>query len=117
MTLTKSEEIESYRQFLAGLPRNGYLADILAGTDKEVEALIRSDLGWPLSVAQNIEARRYADEELAKVVAKADQARAQLRDTQAELLRCQKWAAECLDNANAIADRARRVVNKPVAVQ
>lgn len=60
--MTKTEEIAHYRAFVEALPRNSYLADILAGTVPWVEANIRDDISWPLPLESTMQEARRGQE-------------------------------------------------------
>lgn len=50
--MTKDQEIDLIARFVGELPSGTYLADLLANIPAECEALIKSDLAWPLTIRQ-----------------------------------------------------------------
>lgn len=100
--LSKEQEIALLRDFVASLPRNSYLADMMQGIPQEAERLILSDLAWPLSAASNLEARRHEDEALAKV-------RQEVRDAHTALNRVLAQVQRADDTLREIRTTARKL--------
>jgi hypothetical protein len=48
-TLTKQNEIDAFRAYVAAQPRGSYLAAILKGADAYVEGQIRNDFAFPIA--------------------------------------------------------------------
>jgi septal ring factor EnvC (AmiA/AmiB activator) len=102
--MSKQEEIDLIRAFVAdSVPRNSYLATLLAEIPAECEKLIRSDLAWPLSVAANHEARLAADAELESVQKKTREASRELAKLQVAIDRASSTLKELRDSARKIA--------------
>lgn len=51
MTPSKEQEIQQYRDFVAGLHPNSYLRSILRDTVEEIETMIRDDFAFGYSLA------------------------------------------------------------------
>jgi hypothetical protein len=97
---TKAEEIAHYRQFVESLPRNSYLADILAGTVELVEREIRSDMASPL-IHQSVAARLAAEAETQAVQRQVIAERAALQQAERDT----RKARETLDELRQMARR------------
>ena len=101
--LTKTQEVDHVTRFVADLPRGSYLADLLADLPTECAALIRSDLSWPLTVRQNLEARQRADAELADLREEERKLRRDLETLRGQVSRAQDALAEIRSTAKELA--------------
>lgn len=103
--LTKQNEIDAFRAYVAAQPRGSYLASILKGADVYVENQIRNDFAFPLAGhlrELEIDAGAKADEvkQLQKQIAAATE---NLRQLESKI----GYAQQALEKA---ADAARGVL-------
>jgi hypothetical protein len=99
--LTKDAEIAHYRTFVAALP-DGYLRDILRGTEDYVADLIRQDFCFPAIHLQQAERMSLQAELKALHVDKA-RMEGELRTKRRELERLQEALADLRSTARKLA--------------
>lgn len=100
--MTKQEEIDTFRGFVAGLPRSSYLADILADAVAEVERQIRDDLALPGTMGAILEAKRQEAE-------RHDQLRIQTREAERRLARLQSAIDQAEGRLRDLRTTAQRI--------
>ena len=98
--LTKAQELDIYSAFLQSLPRNSYLADLLADTLPLIEDAIRSDLAMPGTLSQLHQFKRDADAELKTVRAEIEKARQELAVVQQRTARIERNATAAVADAD-----------------
>ncbi len=100
---TKAQEIEMCRDWVAHLPRNSYLADIMADVPAEVEQMISSDLGF--GIGRELRNRQEQGREiLANLRSEVREEEAKLREAKNELSSIEQRARAM----HAIVDKIRK---------
>jgi len=105
--MTKTEEIDLYRQFVADLPRSSYLRDILGDSAERIAEQIRSDLAFPDTLPRILANRREEEERLGETRRNLREAQQQLRQTEAQLDRARDALADIKATAEHLAARCR----------
>ena len=92
--LSKAQEIDSLRAWIANLPDGSYLADIMRESEPAIIDLIKNDLAWPIGAnLHQIATRRLqaqtdletVQSEYNRLQREAQLFRRQLQDAQSEL--------------------------------
>ena len=100
---SKAEELAHWRAFVEALPRNCYLADLLAGLDETLEDRMRSDLGIAL-VDEWREAQRDILQARAEVKTEKDRLEELLKQQDAAISKASAMQSAIANTANEVRD-------------
>jgi hypothetical protein len=107
--LTKTEEIARYAEFLASLPADSYLADLLADSLPLVKDQIEQDLAMPGAVKTCLEIRAEYEKEAKQAQAAALKERNELIRLGAEKLHLERVVCQMKAEARKLVDSMNHV--------